>query len=54
MIQIPKRFPLDLIPILYKLTSKFPFIFVVTVATLPSLAAMILQMILAAVLTFNP
>lgn len=27
--------------------------FVVTVATLPSLAAMILQMILAAVLTFN-
>lgn len=32
---------------------KVPSISVVTVATLPSLASMILQMILAAVLTFN-
>lgn len=32
---------------------KVPYISVVTVATRPSLASMILQMILAAVLTFN-
>lgn len=32
---------------------KVPFISVVAVATLPPLASMILQMILAAVLTFN-